>query len=113
MLAAKRNYFKSSGLFPGNAPEKTTLRGMVERIQRRFGKAERIWVMERGIPTEEAFRTLKKDLRFLWAQVPAWRPAQHGWRIGLNYVALRSAAGPTVFGFRLRAVLTRPTCEKA
>jgi len=28
--------------------DKTTLRGMVKTIQSRFGKAERIWVMDRG-----------------------------------------------------------------
>jgi len=37
-------------MFPGNTADKTTLRGMLETIQRRFGKAERIWIMDRGIP---------------------------------------------------------------
>jgi hypothetical protein len=32
---------------------------MVETIQRRFGKAERIWVMDRGIPTEEVLTELR------------------------------------------------------
>jgi hypothetical protein len=35
-------------MFPGNTADKTTLRGMIETIQRRFGKAERIWIMDRG-----------------------------------------------------------------
>jgi hypothetical protein len=46
-------------MFPGNTADKTTLRGMVETIQRRFGKAERIWVMDRGIPTEEVLTELR------------------------------------------------------
>ena len=46
-------------MFPGNTADKTTLRGMVETIQRRFGKAERIWVMDRGIPTEEVLSELR------------------------------------------------------
>jgi len=46
-------------MFPGNTADKPTLRGMVETIQRRFGKAERIWVMDRGIPTEEVLTELR------------------------------------------------------
>jgi len=46
-------------MFPGNTADKTTLRGMIETIQRRFGKAERIWVMDRGIPTEEVLAELR------------------------------------------------------
>jgi hypothetical protein len=32
---------------------------MIETIQRRFGKAERIWIMDRGIPTEEVLTELR------------------------------------------------------
>lgn len=46
-------------MFPGNTADKTTLRGMIETIQRRFGKAERIWIMDRGIPTEEVLSELR------------------------------------------------------
>ena len=46
-------------MFPGNTADKTTLRGMVKTIQSRFGKAERIWVMDRGIPTEEVLTELR------------------------------------------------------
>ena len=46
-------------MFPGNTADKTTLRGMIETIQRRFGKAERIWVMDRGIPTEDVLTELR------------------------------------------------------
>jgi len=46
-------------MFPGNTSDKTTLRGMLERITRRYGQAERIWVMDRGIPTEEVLEELR------------------------------------------------------
>lgn len=39
-------------MLSGNTADRTTLRAMIERIQQRHGKAERIWVMDRGIPTE-------------------------------------------------------------
>jgi hypothetical protein len=51
-------------MFPGNTSDKTTLRGMLERITRRYGQAERIWVMDRGIPTEAVLDELRsKDSR--------------------------------------------------
>jgi hypothetical protein len=32
-------------VLPGNTSDKTTLRGFLDRIERQYGKAERIWVM--------------------------------------------------------------------
>jgi transposase len=46
-------------MFPGNTTDKTTLRGMLETIRRRYGDAERIWIMDRGIPTEEILTELR------------------------------------------------------
>jgi hypothetical protein len=46
-------------MLPGNTTDKTTLRGMLATIRRRFGAAERIWVMDRGIPTEEILGELR------------------------------------------------------
>jgi transposase len=46
-------------MFPGNTADKTTLRQMVKTIQTRYGAAERIWVMDRGIPTEEILTELR------------------------------------------------------
>jgi transposase len=40
-------------VLPGNTAEKTTLRSFLQKIETQYGKAERIWVMDRGIPTEE------------------------------------------------------------
>jgi len=39
-------------VLPGNTSDKTTLRGFLDRIERQYGKAQRVWVMDRGIPTE-------------------------------------------------------------
>jgi transposase len=36
----------------GNTADSTTLRDFLDRIERQYGKARRIWVMDRGIPTE-------------------------------------------------------------
>jgi hypothetical protein len=43
----------------GNTSDKTTLRAFLERIEKLYGKAERIWVMDRGIPTEEVLSEMR------------------------------------------------------
>jgi transposase len=45
----------------GNTADKTTLRGFLERIEKLYGKAERIWVMDRGIPTEEVLAEMRRN----------------------------------------------------
>jgi transposase len=47
-------------VLPGNTSDKTTLRGFLQRIEAQYGKAERIWVMDRGIPTEEVLREMRQ-----------------------------------------------------
>jgi transposase len=52
----------------GNTADCTTLEGFVEKIQAQYGQAERIWVMDRGIPTEavlEKLRTGDVPVRYL------------------------------------------------
>lgn len=46
-------------VMPGNTSDRTTLRGFLERIQTLYGKAERIWVMDRGVPTEEVLEQMR------------------------------------------------------
>ncbi len=47
-------------MLPGNTADKTTLRDLLATIRRRFGAAaERIWIIDRGIPTEEILTELR------------------------------------------------------
>jgi transposase len=46
-------------VLPGNTADCTTLRGMLRKIEVQFGKANRIWVMDRGIPTEEVLAEMR------------------------------------------------------
>jgi DDE family transposase len=39
-------------VMPGNTRDSSTLRCFLARIERQYGKARRIWLMDRGIPTE-------------------------------------------------------------
>lgn len=43
----------------GNTADNTTLRGFLKKIEEEHGKAERIWVMDRGIPTEEVLKEMR------------------------------------------------------
>jgi transposase len=43
----------------GNTADKTTLRSFLEKIEKLYGKADRIWVMDRGIPTEEVLAEMR------------------------------------------------------
>jgi len=46
-------------VMPGNTSDKTTLADFLKTIERQYGKANRTWVMDRGIPTEETLRTMR------------------------------------------------------
>jgi len=43
----------------GNTADKTTLKAFLEKIEKLYGKARRIWVMDRGIPTEEVLAQMR------------------------------------------------------
>jgi transposase len=47
-------------VLPGNTADNATLRGFLQKIEAQYGKAQRIWVMDRGIPTEEALREMRQ-----------------------------------------------------
>jgi transposase len=46
-------------VLPGNTADNTTLRGFLAHIECRYGKARRIWLMDRGIPTEEVLAEMR------------------------------------------------------
>ncbi len=46
-------------VLPGNTLDQTTLGDFLARIEKAYGKARRIWVMDRGIPTEEVLAQMR------------------------------------------------------
>ena len=44
----------------GNTSEKTTLKAFLKKIEEQYGRAQRIWVMDRGIPSEEQLREMRE-----------------------------------------------------
>jgi hypothetical protein len=48
-------------IMPGNTSDKTTLKFFLQKIQAQYGKAKRIWIMDRGIPTEETLKEMRQS----------------------------------------------------
>jgi transposase len=46
-------------VLPGNTADKSTLKGFLKKIEEQYGKADRIWVMDRGIPTEDVLTEMR------------------------------------------------------
>lgn len=45
----------------GNTAEKTTLTDLMTKIEKMYGKARRVWLMDRGIPTEQALAVMRES----------------------------------------------------
>jgi transposase len=48
-------------VMPGNTADKTTLKDFLQKIEDQYGKAQRIWVMDRGIPTEAVLEQMRQS----------------------------------------------------
>jgi hypothetical protein len=46
-------------VMPGNPSDKTTLADFIRKIEAQYGKAQRTWVMDRGMPTEETLAQMR------------------------------------------------------
>jgi transposase len=48
-------------VMPGNTSDKTTLSDFLKKIESQYGKRNRLWIMDRGIPTEEALEQMRAE----------------------------------------------------
>jgi len=48
-------------VLPGNTSDKATLKTFLEKIETLYGQANRVWVMDRGIPTEAALAAMRQS----------------------------------------------------
>ena len=46
-------------VMPGNTSESTTLANFLEKIEAQYGRSDRVWIMDRGIPTEETLAAMR------------------------------------------------------
>ena len=50
-------------VFAGNTADVTTVKGIVEMMEQRYGKSDRIWVMDRGMTSEDNLQFLRQENR--------------------------------------------------
>jgi transposase len=63
----------------GNTSDRTTLREFLTQVENTYGKAKRVWVMDRGIPTEEILAEMRsaESATFYLVGTPKSRISQH------------------------------------
>jgi hypothetical protein len=61
LIVAPEGFPLAYEVLAGNTADNTTLRGFLKKIEAQYGKAERIWVMDRGIPTEEVLAEMRQS----------------------------------------------------
>ena len=59
LVITPEGYPLACEVLPGNTSDKTTLREFLAKIEARYGKARRIWLMDRGIPTEATLEEMR------------------------------------------------------
>ena len=59
LIVTPEGFPLSLEVLAGNTADSTTLGGFLDRIERRYGRANRIWVMDRGIPTEDSLAKMR------------------------------------------------------
>jgi transposase len=59
LIVTPEGFPLSYELMSGDTADSTTLSGFLERIEQRYGRADRIWVMDRGIPTEDSLAKMR------------------------------------------------------
>jgi len=63
----------------GNTSDRTTLRSFLQKIESTYGKAQRVWVMDRGIPSEAILKEMRAPERqtFYLVGTPKGKIHQH------------------------------------
>jgi len=59
LIVTPEGFPLSYEVLAGNTADSTTLSDFLERIEQHYGRADRIWVMDRGIPTEDSLAKMR------------------------------------------------------
>lgn len=60
LIVTPEGFPLSYEVLSGNTADATTLSDFLDRIEHRYGRANRIWVMDRGVPTEESLEKMRR-----------------------------------------------------
>ena len=86
-------------VFPGNLHDSKTVKATVEKIESRYGKADRVWVMDRGMVSEATLTWMREGGRRYLVGLPKSELKKHaseladpaGWKTVRDGVAVRYA----------------------
>ena len=70
LVAAREGFPIVFEIFDGNRPDVTTTREMVEITEMKYGKANRVWVLDRGMVSEDNL----EFMRNIRGQIPGGHP---------------------------------------
>ena len=59
LIVTPEGFPLSYEIMGGGTADSTTLSGFLDRIEKRYGRANRIWVMDRGIPTQDSLAKMR------------------------------------------------------
>jgi len=59
LVVTPRGFPLAYEVMEGNTSDRTTLRGFLEKIESTYGRARRVWMMDRGIPKEEVLAEMR------------------------------------------------------
>jgi len=59
LIVTPEGFPLSYEVMSGDTADSTTLSGFLDRIGQRYGQARRVWVMDRGIPTEDSLAKMR------------------------------------------------------
>lgn len=68
LIVTPEGYPLAYEVLAGNTSDKTTLQQFLDKIEKLYGKANRVWVMDRGIPTEAVILEMQQadpQIRYL------------------------------------------------
>jgi transposase len=102
LVVSREGYPVGYEVFDGNRVDVTTVEEIVEEMERRYGKAGRVWVMDRGMASEANLDWLRTgDRRYLvgtprtemkrWAQELS---ASEGWKHVRDGLQVKQCEGP-------------------
>ncbi len=60
LIVTPEGFPLSYEVLAGNTADSTTLSDFLDRIEQRYGRTNRIWVMDRGIPTEDSLAKMRR-----------------------------------------------------
>lgn len=102
LVVTREGYPLGYEIFAGNRTDVTTLEEIVEAIEKRYGKINRIWVMDRGMASEDNLERLRKGGRRYILGTPrselkAWQKElleKEGWKEIREGLEVKLCEGP-------------------